>query len=143
MELLLSPDTVQTSFHVRYAETDAMGVVHHANYLVWFEEARSAFLRAKGASYSAFEADGMSLAVSEAQVRYLAPARYDRLVTVQCRVDKIQSRKMHFSYTVIDVESGQVLVTGTTQHVCITSDGKVTRIPEKWRKQWLNSGQPD
>ena len=111
-----------------------MGIVHHANYVVWFEEARSAFMRANGTSYTAFEADGVGLAVSEVQARYLMPARYDRLVTIRCWLENIQSRKLRFAYTVLDTASDQVLATGYTEHVCITPAGKVTRIPEKWRE---------
>jgi len=131
-ETILS-NTGETSFHVRFAETDSMGIVHHANYLVWFEEARSAFMRARGTSYTAFEADGLALAVTEAQIRYIIPARYDRIVTIQCRVEKVQSRKMNFSYTVLDTETNEVLATGITRHICITPDGKVARIPQNWR----------
>ena len=124
----------RTTFHVRYAETDAMGIVHHANYLVWFEEARSAFMRARGTSYTAFEAEGVALAVTEARVRYIVSARYDRRVTVACRVERVQSRKICFAYTVTDTETGQLLATGETHHICINRQGRVTRIPPAWRK---------
>jgi len=124
----------ETSFHVRYAETDSMGIVHHATYIVWFEEGRSALMRTCGASYTAFEADGVQLTVSEVQARYLAPARYDQLVTVRCWVERIQSRKMRFRYLVYNAESKEALATGYSDHVCITSAGKVARIPDKWRK---------
>ncbi len=127
------PNTDETSFHVRFAETDSMGIVHHSNYLVWFEEARSAFMRARGTSYTAFEADGLALAVTEAQIRYIIPARYDRLITIQCRVEKVLSRKMSFSYTVLDTKTNEVLATGITHHICITPDGKVTRTPQNWQ----------
>jgi len=127
----------ETSFHVRFAETDLMGIVHHSAYLVWFEEARSAFMRAKGTSYTAFEAEGVSLAVSEATVRYIAPAKYDRLITVQCRIDEVKSRKISFSYTVLDAETGQKLATGLTRHICMTRDGKTARLPEKWRNLFV------
>ncbi len=127
----------ETSFHVRFAETDLMGIVHHSAYLVWFEEARSAFMRAKGTSYTAFEAEGVSLAVSEATVRYIAPAKYDRLITVQCQVDEVKSRKISFSYTVLDAETGQKLATGVTRHICMTRDGKTARLPDRWRKLFI------
>jgi acyl-CoA thioester hydrolase len=127
----------ETSFHVRFAETDLMGIVHHSTYLVWFEEARSAFMRAKGTSYTAFEAEGVSLAVSEAEVRYIAPAKYDRLITVQCQVDEVKSRKVSFSYTVLDAETGQKLATGVTRHICMTRDGRTARLPDKWRKMFV------
>ena len=127
------PDAVEISFHVRFAETDQMGIVHHTNYIIWFEESRSAYMRARGTSYTAFAADGLELAVSKVQARYLAPARYDRLVTVCCWVEQMQSRKMRFSYRIYDTASGQTLVTGFTDHICITPEGRVARIPDKWR----------
>lgn len=127
---------VEISFHVRYAETDAMGIVHHANYIVWFEEGRSAFMRANGTSYRAFEKDGLQLAVSEVYARYLAPAIYDRLITVRCGIESAQSRKMRFGYQILDAELGRLLVTGYTEHICITVDGKVARIPKKWREMF-------
>jgi acyl-CoA thioester hydrolase len=123
----------ETTFHVRYAETDAMGIVHHSVYAVWFEEGRSALMRARGTSYTAFEADGVALAVSQLQIRYLSPARYDQLVTVRCWIDQIQSRKIDFAYEVIDTAAGKILVVGKTEHICITAEGKVARIPPKWR----------
>jgi acyl-CoA thioester hydrolase len=126
------PHLVETSFHVRYAETDAMGIVHHANYIIWFEEGRSAFMRAHGTSYRVFETEGVQLAVSEVQARYLAPAVYDSLITVQCWLESLQSRKMRFGYQIVDRAQGQVLVTGYTVHICITAAGKVARIPAKW-----------
>ena len=126
--------SVDTSFHVRYAETDAMGIVHHANYIVWFEEARSAFMRAYGTSYRHFEAEGVQLAVSEVQARYLAPTVYDQRITIRCWVEGVQSRKMRFGYQVLDVASEQIFVTGFTEHICITPDGQVARIPQKWRE---------
>ncbi len=139
MSKLVAPDTVQTSFHVRFAETDAMGIVHHAAYLVWFEESRSAFMRAQGAGYVEFSAEGAALAVSEAYVRHLSPAYYDRLITVSCRVSEVKSRKINFEYTVFEAESGLLLATGYTRHICIDTAGAVTRIPEKWRKLWAES----
>jgi len=139
MAEFVTPDTVQTSFHVRFAETDAMGIVHHSQYLVWFEEARSAFMRAQGASYVEFSAEGAALAVAEAYVRHLSPAYYDRLVTVTCRVTEVKSRKINFEYTVIEAETGLLLATGYTHHICIDTTGAVTRIPEKWRKLWAEA----
>lgn len=133
--------SVETSFHVRYAETDAMGIVHHANYIVWFEEARSAFMRAYGTSYRQFESEGVQLAVSEVQARYLAPTVYDQQVTIRCWIEEVQSRKMRFGYQVFDAASTQVFVTGYTEHICITPDGRVTRIPQKWRELFKTTSQ--
>lgn len=125
---------VETTFHVRYAETDQMGVVHHAAYIVWFEEGRSAWMRALGTNYAQFEADGLYLAASEVYARYLAPALYGRQVTVRTWSEKLRSRTVKICYEVVDTESGQTLVTGYTRHICVDRAGKVVRIPEKWRK---------
>lgn len=126
--------STDVSFYVRYAETDAMGIVHHSNYLVWFEAARSAFVRARGVSYATLEnTSGVALAVSEATIRYLKSARYEQQITVRCRLEALQSRKLTFSYTVFNTESGEMLALGQTHHICVTADGKVTRVPEDWK----------
>lgn len=126
--------STDVSFYVRYAETDAMGIVHHSNYLIWFEAARSAFVRARGVSYATLEnSSGVALAVSEATLRYLKSARYEQRITVRCRLEAIQSRKLTFSYTVFDAESGETLALGQTNHICVTADGQVTRVPASWK----------
>jgi acyl-CoA thioester hydrolase len=125
---------VETAFHVRYAETDKMGVVHHASYIVWFEEGRSSWMRAMGGDYAEFEASGLYLTVSEVHARYLAPALYGRQVTVRTWVGELRSRTLKFCYEVVDTESGQSLVSGYTRHVCIDHEGNVGRIPKKWRE---------
>ena len=124
---------VETTFHVRYAETDQMGLVHHAAYIVWFEEGRSAYLRAMGGNYAEFEASGLYLAASEVHARYRAPALYGRQVTVRTWVEELRSRTVKICYEVVDTENGQALVTGYTRHVCIDREGRVARIPEQWR----------
>lgn len=129
----MSGNVSEITFHVRYAETDQMGIVHHASYIVWFEEARSAMMRGNGVHYTDFEADGYELAVSEVQARYLAPARYDRLVTVRTTLSDLRSRSMAFSYEILDTETEQLLVTGQSKHVCIDRQGRVAKIPDTWR----------
>lgn len=125
---------IETTFHVRYAETDQMGVVHHAAYVVWLEEGRSHWLRAHGRSYAQFEAEGLMLAVAELQVRYKQPARYDQRVTVQCWVETVRSRQVQFNYNIIDAETGAIFVTGYTKHICIDRQGQVALIPEDWQR---------
>ena len=124
----------ETTFHVRYAETDQMGIVHHAAYLVWLEEGRSQWLRDHGTSFVAFEQDGVTLAVSEVNARYSKAAQYDQLVTVRCWIEEIKSRRLTFGYQIIDPQDGSLLFSGTTKHICIDHQGKVTKIPDKWRK---------
>ncbi|UCC85719.1 MAG: acyl-CoA thioesterase [Anaerolineales bacterium] len=131
------PLVAETTFHVRYAETDQMGIVHHSAYLVWFEEGRSAWTRQAGRPYADFERTGYVLAVSEVGARYLTPARYDQKVTVRTRLSRLRSRLSRFDYEVIDTETGNLLVTGFTSHVCLDNQGKPARIPAEWRQFWL------
>lgn len=123
------------TFYVRYAETDAMGVVHHASYIVYFEEGRSNYSRERGHSYADFEREGRYLAVSEVHARYIKPATYGQLITIYCWLEELKSRALTFGYEITDSASGALLVTGFSKHICITHDGQVTRIPETWQ-QW-------
>ena len=124
---------VETTFHVRYAETDQMGIVHHSAYVVWLEEGRSQWMRSHGSSIVQFEQDGLQLAVSEISLRYHLPARYDQRVTVRCGVTSVRSRQIQFNYDVVDAETGTTFVSGYTQHICLDNAGKVTKMPDKWQ----------
>lgn len=129
----MPPKVVETTFHVRYAETDQMGIVHHSAYVVWLEEGRSQWMRLHGSSVVQFEQDGLQLAVSEISLRYHQPARYDQRVTVRCGVTSVRSRQIQFNYEVVDTETGTMLVNGYTQHICLDGEGNVTKIPDKWQ----------
>lgn len=133
-------DWIETTFHVRYAETDAMGVVHHSVYIVWFEEGRSHYLRSWGSSYAEFEAGGYYLAVSEVEARYIAPARYGQQVTVRAGLESLRSRSISMLYEVAETASGSVLATGRTKHICINAQGQVVTIPEEWRLRLSGRG---
>src|SRR5688572_8232927 len=89
-----------SSFRVRYAETDQMGVVYHTHYLVWCEIGRTDFIRQFGASYAQLEEKGLLLAVAEANIRYSASAKYDDLITVECKLERARSRVLVFSYDI-------------------------------------------
>ena len=123
----------ETPIRVRYAETDAMGVVHHSAYVVWFEVGRSDWLRQRGPSYAELEAAGHFLPVTELWARFVAPAHYDKLVTVRTWVDELRSRQIRFAYEVSDL-SGRTLVVGRTTHLCTTRDGRVVAIPASLRE---------
>jgi acyl-CoA thioester hydrolase len=110
---------VETRFRVRFYETDQMGVVHHAAYITWFEEGRSAFTRAIGYPYAQMEADGVALAVAEVSARYHQAAAYDDEVIVAARLDALQSRGMTFSYEIRRARDDALLVTGTTRHISV------------------------
>ncbi|MCB9451883.1 MAG: acyl-CoA thioesterase [Anaerolineaceae bacterium] len=127
----------ETSFHVRYAETDAMQIVHHASYIVYFEEGRSHYARQRGSDYASFERSGYYLTVSEVQARYIKPIQYDQRVIVRCWIEEMKSRTLTFAYEIVDASTQSVCVTGTTKHICITHDGRVTKIPEAWRA-WMD-----
>lgn len=123
----------ETTFHVRYAETDAMGIVHHSAYVIYLEEGRSAYARQRGYPYSQMEDDGVYLAVTEVNLRYLQSARYEQLITVRTWIDQVRSRGMTFGYEIVDTNSGEHLVTGTTKHLCLDRQGKITRLPANWQ----------
>jgi acyl-CoA thioester hydrolase len=110
-----------------------MGVVYYANYLVWCEVGRVEFLRAIGRSYAALEQEGIGLAVSEATVRYLAPARFDDLVRIETKLTGVRSRAVTFDYVISHAESGVRLATAHTALVSIDRDGRLTAIPKDFR----------
>lgn len=125
----------ETTLYVRYAETDAMGIVHHASYIVYFEEGRSSYMRQRGGDYASFEKGGHYLTVAEINARYLKPARYGQRLTIRCWVEEMKSRGLTFAYEIIETAIGDVVVTGYTKHICITHAGQVAHLPEEWR-QW-------
>ncbi|MGF1505062.1 MAG: acyl-CoA thioesterase [Chloroflexi bacterium] len=123
---------VETDVLVRFAETDQMGIVHHATYLLYFEVGRVAFSKAVNASYNELEQAGFSLAVVEAKVRFAAPARFDQKLAIRTWIRKASSRAVTFAYEIVDGMTTQRVVTGHTRHICVDREGKVRRIPGKW-----------
>ncbi len=117
-----------TPVRVRYAETDAMGIVHHAVYPVWMELGRSDLLRALGQSYVEWEKRGVMMSVAEIRVTYRAPARYDELVEVRTRVAQAGRRKVVFAYEVR--RDGARLAEGETVHVVTGPDGRARVMPD-------------
>lgn len=126
---------VETRFRVRFFETDQMGVVHHAAYITWFEEGRSAFTRAIGYPYSRMEAEGVSLAVAEVTARYHRPARYDDEVIVTTCLTAFLSRGMSFAYQVRRALDGELLVSGSSRHISVDQAGRVICIPAAVRER--------
>jgi acyl-CoA thioester hydrolase len=116
---------------VIYGDTDQMGVVYYANYLRWFEAGRTEFLRAKGLSYSDFEAkEKLILPVVEAGVTYRQPARYDDLVAVETRLADVRRASARFEYEVR--RGGDLLATGFTVHACVSVGGRIERLPREF-----------
>jgi acyl-CoA thioester hydrolase len=116
-------------FRVRYAETDQMGIVYHANYLPWCEIGRTELIRRLWRSYAELEAAGVLLAVTEATLRYHASARYDELVRVDTTLDQVRSRGVSFRYDIFRVEDERRLVTARTELVAIDRAGTPVRLP--------------
>jgi acyl-CoA thioester hydrolase len=109
----------RSQLRVRYAETDAMGVVHHAAYVPWLEVGRVNLLRAAGAPYGDIEARGLLVVLSDLQVRYRSPARFDDLIEVQTTLIALKSRQMAFRYRVLLHETGATCVEGMTSHIVV------------------------
>ena len=123
---------VETEIEVRYAETDQMGVVHHANYAVWFELARTRLCALSGFHYAEIEKMGYLLMVVGVEMRYQRPARYGDTVRVACWGERLGSRMLRFAY---EVKRGEeLLATGATDHVWVeAASGRPCRIPEPLR----------
>jgi len=122
---------VRCELRVIYGDTDQMGVVYYANYLRWFEAGRTEFLRAKGLSYSEFEArEKLILPVAEAGVSYLSPARYDDLVVVETSLALARRASARFTYAVR--RGTDLLATGFTVHACVDATGRIRRLPDEF-----------
>lgn len=124
-----APPFHDVAFRVRYAETDQMGVVYHANYLVWCEVGRTDFIRSRGMSYADIERAGIGLAVSELSARFHGAARYDDLIRVRTSLADVRSRGITFDYLITRVDNGDKLVTARTSLVSIDPSGKLVALP--------------
>src|SRR5436309_9087734 len=117
----------EVSIRVRYAETDRMGLLHHANYLVYFEQGRTELLRARGLSYKDLEDQGFLLVLVRVQVRYRSPARYDDLLTLRTTVVRATAVKIEHRYEL--QRDGVLLAEGETTLGCVDRTGKVQALP--------------
>ena len=122
-----------TQIRVRYAETDRMGVVYYANYLVWFEVARTDWLRETGWSYREMEAEGVSLPVIEAHCEYRRAVKYDDEVEIQTRATLLTPVRVRFDYELRLLGHSPVLATGHTIHAALDSAGRPCRLPPRVR----------
>jgi acyl-CoA thioester hydrolase len=123
----------ETYVRVNYSETDQMGVVYHARYLVWLDVARTEHLRQCGMSYRDLEVSGLRLAVSEVAIRYRQPARYDDLVRIRCWVRELASRRVEFGYAIEHSEDERLLATATTSLLALDTTMALSRLPERVR----------
>ena len=115
---------------VIYADTDAMGIVYHTNYIKWFEIGRTELLRRMGIVYAEMESQGYNLPLTEAYCHYLLPARYDQIIVVETEMEYLKRASMKFNYTISDEDKEKILVKGYTIHACTNNEGKIRRIPQ-------------
>lgn len=124
-------------FEVRitYSETDRMGVIYYANYLVFFERGRTEFLRSLGLRYRDLEEkEGIFLPAMDSYVKYLHPGRYDDLIKVRTFISELGGAHIDFRYEITNVETNQLIATGTSKHAVVNRQWKPTRIPANFRK---------
>jgi len=125
-------------FRVRYAECDAMGYLHHAKYWEYFEHARTELLRGNGFRYRDLESEGVYFVVYKAACRYLSPIRYDDLVTVEVRVERVTRTRVDHSYGVF--RSGEKVTEATSTLACVGSDGRPQLMPDALWGARINEG---
>ena len=114
---------------VIYADTDAMGIVYHTNYIKWFEIGRTELLREMDVVYAEMESLGYNLPVIELWCHYLLPARYDHIILVETGIVHLRRASIKFNYLIWDEKKESVLVEGYTVHACTNKEGKIVRIP--------------
>ena len=125
--------TRRTHVRVRYAETDRMGVVYYANYLVWFEVGRTEWLRATGWSYREMESEGVALPVIEAHCEYRQSARYDDEIEILTRASLLTAVRIRFDYDILRARDQVVTALGYTVHAALDSGGRPCRLPDRVR----------
>jgi acyl-CoA thioester hydrolase len=127
-----APETI--NIRVRYAETDKMGVVYHANYFMWFEIGRCELLRSIGRTYRELEASGIGLPVIEAHCEYKSPAHYDDELQVQTWGKLISPARVEFAYEITRPADGKVNAVGRTVHAVVNKSGRPCRLPDYVRE---------
>ncbi len=124
---------IETRLRVRYAETDQMGVVYYANYLVWMEVGRVELCKSLGFNYGDMEReDGVLLAVAEACCRYRSPARFDDEVIVKAWIEEANPRMVTFAYEMRLAGTSRTLATGQTRHIFVNREMRRARLPAKY-----------
>lgn len=132
------PIVSESRFRVRYAETDQMGVVYYANFLVWMEIGRTDFCRACGFTYAKLERETECyLAVAEANCRYISPAYYDDEILVETRLGRTGRRVVVFDYSILNAETRTPVAKGQTVHVTVGRDGKPKSLPDKFYQRLI------
>ncbi len=124
----------RSELRVRYADTDKMGVVYYANYLVWFEVGRTDWLRQAGFTYRELEESGIVLPVVETRCEYRQPARYDDDIEVRTRGTLLSGVRVRFDYEIVRRQNDAIAACGHTVHASISPGGRLTRLPEQVRR---------
>jgi len=130
----VAPGVRRATVRVRYAETDKMGVVYHANYLVWFEVGRTDWLRQSGWTYREMEAAGVALPVIEVHCEYRQPARYDDEIAIDARAVPLTPVRLRFEYRLSRAADGVLLAEGYTIHAAVDPAGRPCRLPDTVRQ---------
>ena len=137
-------DWQETEIRVRYAETDKMGIVHHSNYLVWFELGRSEFCRVRGFSYRDMEEkDNALLVVAEVYCRHKSPAYYEDVLTVLTSLGEVRSRSIRFIYEIYRKSDNTLVAEGETLHLVTDENKKVRTLPENYKMMLLADTETD
>jgi len=119
---------------VIYADTDAMGIVYHTNYIKWFEVGRTELFRDMGIIYGEWKSEGIYFPLSKAYCHYLLPARYDDVIYVETVLGYVRRASIRFNNTILNEDCTKVLAEGYTIHACTDREGKIVRLPEKMIK---------
>jgi acyl-CoA thioester hydrolase len=136
-DLVLQQGYAEARVRVRYAETDQMGVVYHANYLIWFEVGRVEFIRQLGMDYKSMEAEeGALIAVVEATARYKAPARYDDELLIRTSLAGVRGPIVRFRYVILRATDETVLCEGETTHIVVGRDMKRREMPADYAERF-------
>jgi acyl-CoA thioester hydrolase len=131
----MTPLSGETQIRVRYAETDRMGLLHHANYLVYFEQARTDLLRQLGGNYKEMEDQGFFLVITKVEVKYKSPAYYDDTLTIRTTVTRTSPIRLEHKYEVFS-PSGKLCAEGATTLACVDREGKIQAMPS-----WLSDAK--
>ena len=113
-----------------YADTDAMAIVYHTNYIKWFEIGRSEFMREIDVLYSRMEEEGFNLPLTEVYCQYLLPAVYDQLLLIETEMAYVNRASLRFNYRILDEQRERIFVEGYTIHACTTREKKIIRLPK-------------
>ena len=126
----------ETSFKVRYVETDKMGIVHHSNYYPWFEVGRGEFIKESNISYKDMEEQDILMPLVESSCKYLVPAKYDDTVIIKSWIEKLTPVKVIFNYEVVREDDKVVLAKGSTIHAFVNSNFKILNIKKTNSDIW-------